>query len=132
LAGLVPARALAHPQRELFCFEGTRLTYGQFEVWTRRVALDLARLGVRTGDRVLVQLPNRLEALAVQVAAFRAGAVDVPVVPIYRRHEMRQILADCRPSALCSIARLGEREPAAELDGILGELGLSPAVRYLV
>ncbi len=132
LAGLVPAAAARHPDRELFCFEGERVTYGAFESWTRAIASDLVARGVQRGDRVLVQLPNRLEALAVQVAAFRAGAVDVPVVPIYRTHEMRQILADCRPSAVCSTARLGERDPAAELDGLLAELGQTPAVRYLV
>lgn len=132
LAGLVPAAAARHPDRELFCFEGARVTYGAFEAWTRAIAADLVARGVRRGDRVLVQLPNRLEALAVQVAAFRAGAVDVPVVPIYRTHEMRQILADCRPAAVCSTGRLGERDPAAELDGLLAELGQCPAVRYLV
>lgn len=132
LAGLVPAAAARHPNRELFAFDGVRITYAEFEAWTRVVAGDLVRRGVRPGDRVLVQLPNRLEVLVLQVAAFRAGAVDVPVVPIYREHEMRQILADCRPAVVCSTARLGERDPAAELDILLGELGQEPVARYLV
>lgn len=132
LAGLVPERARRHPDRELFAFGPIRVSYREFERWTRAVAGDLVARGVRRGDRVLVQLPNRLEALVLQVAAFRAGAVDVPVVPIYRRHEMRQILADCRPAVVCSTARLGERDPAAELDELLAELGQAPTVRYLV
>jgi acyl-CoA synthetase (AMP-forming)/AMP-acid ligase II len=132
LADLVPNAAARWPDRELFRFGDTRCSYGEFERWTHALATDLVRRGVRPGDKVLVQLPNRLEALAVQVAAFRAGALDVPVVPIYRAHEMRQILADCRPSVVCSIARLGERTPADELDALLGELGLAPTVRYLV
>lgn len=132
LAGLVPEAASRHPDRELFCFEGRRVTYGEFDRWTRAAAADLVSRGVRPGDRVLVQLPNRLEALVMQVAAFRAGAVDVPVIPIYRAHEMRQILADCRPAAVCSTSRLGQRDPAAELDALLTELGQAPAARYLV
>lgn len=132
LADLVPEAAARHPERELFSFEGTRITYGAFERWTPAVAQDLVRRGVRPGDRVLVQLPNRLEALAVQVAAFRAGAVDVPVIPIYREHEMRQIVADCRPAAVCTVDALGDRDPSAELDALCDEAGVTPAVRYLV
>ncbi|MBF6556347.1 MAG: AMP-binding protein [Acidimicrobiales bacterium] len=132
LAELVPQAAARHPERELFCFEGRRVTYGEFERRTRAVAIDLMRRGVRPGDRVLVQLPNRLEALVMQVAAFRVGAVNVPVVPIYRAHEMRQILADCGPAVVCSTTRLGEREPAAELDDLLAELDQRPTARYLV
>ncbi|MBO4239403.1 class I adenylate-forming enzyme family protein [Pseudonocardia alni] len=132
LADLVPRAAARHPERELFCFEGRRVSYGEFERWTRAIAQDLVRRGVTPGDRVLVQLPNRLEALAVQVAAFRAGAVDVPVIPIYREHEMRQIVADCRPAVVCTVDALGPRDPAAELDGLLDEAGLDPVVRYLV
>ncbi len=132
LADLVPDRARRHPDRELFLFDGRRVTYGEFETWTRTVALDLVRRGVGRGDRVLVQLPNCLEALVVQVAAFRAGAMDVPVVPIYRQHEVRQILADCRPAVVCTVTALGDRNPAAEIDGLLDELGLAPVVRFAV
>ncbi|MEJ2885159.1 class I adenylate-forming enzyme family protein [Actinomycetospora aeridis] len=130
VADLLVRRAAEHPDRELFVFEGRRVTYGEFEAWTAAVAADLVARGVAPGDRVLVQLPNRLEALVLQIAAFRAGAVDVPVIPIYREHEMRQILADCRPAALCSVTRLGERRPTEELDALAAEIGLEPTVRY--
>ncbi|TCK21137.1 class I adenylate-forming enzyme family protein [Pseudonocardia endophytica] len=132
LGSLVPDAAARHPDREMFAFEGRRVTYGEFERWTRAAASELVRAGVRPGDRVLVQLANCLEALVVQIAAFRAGAVDVPVVPIYRQHEMRQILADCRPAAVCTAAALGDRAPVDELDALLDELGLRPPVKWLV
>lgn len=130
VAEVLAQRAADHPERELFAFEGRRVSYGEFEAWTR--AADMVARGLAPGDRVLVQLPNRLEALVAQVAAFRAGAVDVPVMPIYREHEMRQILADCRPAVICSVASLGTRSPVAELDALVEELGLEPSVRYVV
>jgi acyl-CoA synthetase (AMP-forming)/AMP-acid ligase II len=132
VAAVLERRAAEHPRRELFACEGDRVSYGEFEAWTRAVAADMVARGVRPGDRVLVQLPNRLEALVAQIAAFRAGAVDVPVVPIYREHEMRQILADCRPAVICSVGTLGPRHPVDELDALVAELGLQPAVRYVV
>lgn len=131
LSEVLARRAREHPDRELFSFEGRRLTYGEFDAWTATVAADLVERGVRHGDRVLVQLPNCLEALVMQVAAFRAGAVDVPVVPIYREHEVRQILADCTPTAVCTVTELGSRRPVDEIDALLADLGQDP-VRYAV
>ena len=132
IGDLLPTQAARHHDKELFCFEGRRVTYREFEGWTTAVAADLVQRGVRPRDRVLVQLPNCLEALVLQVAAFRIGAIDVPVVPIYREHEMRRIVADCRPAAIAVAAALSSRRPAEETDTLLDELGHKPLVRYLV
>lgn len=132
IGDLVSSRAARFGERELFAFEDRRMTYREFDSWVHAVAADLVTHGVRRGDRVLVQLPNCLEALVLQIAAFRIGAVDVPVIPIYREHEMRQILADCTPSAIAAAAVLGDREPAAELDVLCAELDVQPVARYLV
>jgi acyl-CoA synthetase len=129
---LLSDQAARTPDRELFVFEGRRVSYGEFDAWVTTVASDLVRRGVRGGDRIMVQLPNCLEALVLQVAAFRIGAIDMPVIPIYREHEVRQIVAESRPAVIAAAARLGAREPAAELDGICAELGHEPVVRYLV
>ena len=131
VGNLVRDQAARTPDRELFVFEGRRVSYGEFDAWVSTVAFDLVRRGVRRGDRVMVQLPNCLEALVLQVAALRIGAVDMPVVPIYREHEVRQIVADSRPAVVAAAARLGSRRPADELDTILAELGHEPAVRYV-
>jgi acyl-CoA synthetase (AMP-forming)/AMP-acid ligase II len=129
---LVANQAARTPDRELFAFEGRRVSYGEFDAWVASVACDLVRRGVRRGDRVMVQLPNCLEALVLQVAAFRIGAIDMPVIPIYREHEVRQIVAESRPAVVAAAAQLGTRQPAAELDAIFAELGHQPAVCYVV
>lgn len=129
---LLPRQAARTPDRELFALADRRVTYGEFDAWVTAVAADLVRRGVQRGDRVMVQLPNCLEALALQVAAFRIGAVDMPVIPIYREHEMAQILADARPAVVAVAAELGPRRPAEETDAILAELGHEPVARYLV
>lgn len=132
IGDLLPRAAQERPEAELFCFGDVRISYAAFDAWVTTVASDLVTRGVQPGDRVLVQLPNCLEALVLQVAAFRIGAVDVPVIPIYREHEMRQILADARPAAVAAAVTLGARRPTEELDAILLDLALSPAVRYAV
>jgi acyl-CoA synthetase (AMP-forming)/AMP-acid ligase II len=129
---LLSTRVRQRPDDELFSFEGRRMTYRQLDAWVCAVAADLVGQGVGRGDRVLVQLPNCLEALVVQMAAFRIGAVDVPVVPIYREHEMRQILSDCTPAAVGAAGTLKGRDLAAELDRLFGDLGQKPLARYVV
>lgn len=129
---LVGLRAAAAPQRELFSFDGRRITYGEFNSWFLRVAADMVAHGVGPGDRVLVQLPNCLEALVLQVAALRIGALDVPVIPIYRQHEVTQIIAESPPAVIAVAARISDRSPHLEIDEILAHLGVAPRLRYLV
>ncbi|MFI7666127.1 class I adenylate-forming enzyme family protein [Nocardia sp. NPDC049526] len=125
-------QAAGNHDRELFCFEDHRVTYGTFHAWVEDVAADLVAHGVRPGDRVMVQLPNCLEALVLQMAAFRIGAINTPVVPIYREHEVRQIISDCLPAAIAVGEAWSDRDPAAEIDALLDDLGHMPKVRYLV
>ena len=73
--------------------DGTgRLTYGEARGQAYRLATSLRRLGVQRGDRVLVQLPNWNEFIVIYLAAIRAGAVLVPIMPIYRHDEIGYIL----------------------------------------
>jgi acyl-CoA synthetase (AMP-forming)/AMP-acid ligase II len=120
------------PQRELLLFEGRRVTYRELTDWTLRVAADMVARGIGPGDRVLIQAPNRPEVAVVQFAAWRIGAVALPVIPAYRQRELRQILADARPVALATVPRLGSRLPCDELDEIAAEVGLEPLVRYAI
>src|SRR5436190_10953952 len=68
--------------REAVVFEGRRITYGQLWRWSTAIAHDLVASGVAPGDRLLWQLPNCLEGLALHMAGWRIGAVCVPVVPL--------------------------------------------------
>ncbi|MBA3741352.1 class I adenylate-forming enzyme family protein [Sporichthya sp.] len=132
LGWLIEQNGQRWPDREFTMFKGVRYSYGEFARWVRLTARDLVARGIGPGDRVLVQLPNCLEALLLQLAAFRIGAVVSPVVPIYREHEMKQILADLRPKAVVVSVELGQRRPAAEMANLLDGLGLDVAVRYCV
>jgi cyclohexanecarboxylate-CoA ligase len=51
---------------------------------TDRVAGLLESLGVRTGDTVAFQLPNRIEFVTIALATLRLGAVCEPLMPIFR------------------------------------------------
>lgn len=132
IGDLIARQAARFPDRELFSFNDSRLSYGEFSAWTEAVGSAMVAGGVRRGDRVLVQLPNCLEALVLQVAAFRIGAVNVPVVPIYREHETAQIIADARPTVIAVAHALATRSSWREIDTALDKLGHRPRMKFLV
>ena len=74
--------------------QATDLTWA--ELWDRsgRAAMGLLQDGVRAGEAVAYQLPNRLEFLTLTLGALRIGAVCEPLMPIFRERELRFMLRE--------------------------------------
>jgi fatty-acyl-CoA synthase/long-chain acyl-CoA synthetase len=71
--------ARRRPDKPGFVFRGRQVTYGELDRRVDRVAAALAARGVGHGDRVAVLMRNRIEFLETCFAAFRLGAIAVPV-----------------------------------------------------
>ncbi len=69
-----------------------RITFGTLHRRAERVAAGLYERGVRPGSRVVWQLPTRIETVLLSLALARIGAVQSPVVPLYRDLEVGQVL----------------------------------------
>jgi non-ribosomal peptide synthetase component E (peptide arylation enzyme) len=82
----------AYPNKTAIVDARQRVTYGEFSRLVNHLAQGLHSLGIKRGDRVTAQLPNRVEALALYFAVAKIGAVLCPVVPYYRAAEVRYIL----------------------------------------
>jgi acyl-CoA synthetase (AMP-forming)/AMP-acid ligase II len=67
---------------------GRTLTFAEYKAEAERTAAGLGRLGVREGDVVSWQLPTWLESLALVAALSRLGAIQNPMLPIYRQREV--------------------------------------------
>nr|WP_253867124.1 AMP-binding protein [Mycobacterium asiaticum] len=88
--GLVDAVAETHPHRVVLCDDyGRSLTCVQLRDEALRTAAALAQSGVRAGTVVSWQLPTTLETMMVMVALARLGAVQNPILPIWRESEVR-------------------------------------------
>jgi len=70
------------------------ISYQMLDSWSSVIAAGFHRSGLTAGDSALVMLPNCLEALAATVGCWKAGVIAVPVVAIYRTHELAEILSD--------------------------------------
>jgi acyl-CoA synthetase (AMP-forming)/AMP-acid ligase II len=85
-----------------------------------RCATAFLSLGVQPGDTVAVQVPSRIEGVIAQAAAVLAGAVLVPVVPIYGPHELGFILRESRARLLVTPDRWGRRDYLGDLHRLGG------------
>jgi cyclohexanecarboxylate-CoA ligase len=76
------------------------LTWAALKNDADRVAAALGRLGVREGEPVAFQLPNRLEFVTIALGTLRAGAVCEPLMPIFRERELSFMLGESRARVL--------------------------------
>ncbi len=70
-----------------------RVTYAQLWRDACVFASFLRARGVQPGEGVSVQLPNAYETAVVDLGVLAAGAVLNPLLPNYRAHELRHVLA---------------------------------------
>ena len=92
LSRKLAAWARSAPEREALVDRGGRTTFGALAREVAAAVVGLRKLGVTTGQRVALQLPNRREFYVVHFALEALGAVSVPLPPIYRAHELAFIL----------------------------------------
>ncbi|MFE2150407.1 AMP-binding protein [Streptomyces lavendulae] len=84
LDGLLRDGALRYGPRTALVHGDTRVTYARLNRRVDRMAAGFRLLGLRPGQRVLVQLPNVPEFVVTAFALMRAGAVPVFVPLPYR------------------------------------------------
>ena len=96
---LVERRAEASPDHPmLIAADGETVTFGAFADRARRVAAGLHELGVGPDSVVSWQLPTRIETVVVSLALSRLGAVQNPIIHLYREREVGFALRQTAPS----------------------------------
>lgn len=76
------------PDRDALIFLNSRLTYRQFQDHVNRFATALANLGVESGSRVAIHLPNLPQTVIAFQATLRLGAHAVMTNPLYTGREI--------------------------------------------
>ncbi|MBA3036883.1 MAG: AMP-binding protein, partial [Desulfobacterium sp.] len=78
--GDIPRKtALSYPDREAIFFEGTRLTYKEFNHRINRLANALTDKGFKDKDRLAVLTDNTFKFLEVYFAAAKLGMSVTPL-----------------------------------------------------
>ncbi|MFE5805975.1 AMP-binding protein [Streptomyces sp. NPDC056491] len=88
------------PGRTALAYFDGRIGYAEADALSDSVAGHLAAQGIRRGDRVAVMLQNTPHFVLAVLAAWKAGAVVVPLNPMYKSGEVGHILRDSGAAAL--------------------------------
>ena len=126
----------------VFCEQGARLSYYDFDRAVDEVASGLLALGLNKGDKVGIWSPNRLEWVLTQFATARVGLILININPAYRLAELEFALNKVGCKALISAKSFKSsdyvgmiRELAPELeDSVPGRLRAErlPQLRVVV
>ena len=121
-----PADSLVHalrrsvaaaPDRTFLAYFDGRLSYREVDELSDSVAGHLAARGLERGDRVAILLQNSPLFVLALLGAWKAGAIVVPVNPMYKSGEVGHVLRDGEVTALICSDRAWEsylRDTAAE------------------
>jgi acyl-CoA synthetase (AMP-forming)/AMP-acid ligase II len=127
--GLVRRRAERSGDRTMLIdTEGRRVTFAEFAARVEDVAAGLQALGVGDGTRVTWQLPTRIDSVVLSIALSRLGAVQNPILHLYREREVAAVLRQSRPEFFCVPGIWRDRDFTAMARSLAAELEPSPVV----
>ena len=126
---LVRRRAELTPDQPLLLGQaGGDLTCAQFLARCERVAAGLHDMGVRPGSPVSWQLPTRIDTVVLSMALARLGAVQNPIIHIYRQREVAFALRRTEAELVCVPGTWRGFDYAAMVRDIVADLPKPPRV----
>ncbi len=110
---MTPLAALHHqvannPDRVAFIDGDHRWTYERFAQQARRVARGLLDRGIRTGDRIVLDMPKRSELAVALYACFHVGAIAAPMNIRLKAAELAPLLQRLRPALYIGLASMSD------------------------
>ena len=120
------------PQKTALVFEEKSFSYAEFNARVNRLSHALLETGIKPGDKVAFVLYNGNEILECYFAAFKIGAVAVPLNYRLVSSEMEFILGNCEAGILIYDQEL--KETLAKIDWtntVVGKkISVGPAGKY--
>src|SRR5207244_7612676 len=125
----VERRAEATPDRVML-YDGDRATtFAQYQALAERAAAGLMGLGIGADVNVSWQLPTWTESAVLVGALCRLGAVQNPMLPIYRAREVSFIARQTHCKLLITPSVWNKFDYAALAEQVAGENdGMHPLV----
>ncbi len=112
--------SVAHaPDSPAICYFDATLSFADVDELSDALAAALQGYGVAKGDRVGIVLQNVPQFVVTTVAGWKAGAVIVPVNPMYRERELTEVLGDSGARVVvCLESTAGAVNRAAAATGV--------------
>ncbi|MBA2607843.1 MAG: AMP-binding protein [Actinobacteria bacterium] len=123
LPDLIDMRVAATPDDVMLVDQDERtITFADFRDLVERAAAGLAALDLGDGDVVSWQLPTWIESVVLVGALSRLGAVQNPILPIYRKREVAFVCKQARAKLLIVPTEWRGFDFKALADDVAGEV----------
>jgi long-chain acyl-CoA synthetase len=103
-----------HAHKPALLFKGAMMSYGRLQTESDAFAAALVDMGVRPRDRVALILPNSPQFFVCEFGAWKAGAIVVPVNPIYSERELEGVLDTTRAETVVTLTPFYRRLKAVQ------------------
>lgn len=99
-SSILRERAEQMPAKTALIYGDRRVSYKDFADMAEALAGHLVENEVKPGDFVGIYAERSVEMIVAIYAVLRAGAVYVPLSPMYEKERLDYILEDCKPKAI--------------------------------
>ena len=107
----------AGADRPFLHYFDTPVTAATVEAESDALAAAFAARGVGRGDRIALFLQNMPQFVVGLLAAWKLGAIAVPVNPMLKERELRYVLRDCGARAIVSLQDLWNSVASKAVEG---------------
>lgn len=124
LAALIEDGCRRYADRPAYACMGKQITFAELEEQSRHFASFLQHeLGLKPGDRVVVQMPNLLQYPIAMFGILRAGLTVVNTNPLYTPREMQHQFKDSGAKAIVILANF-----ASNLEKIIAQTDIEHVI----
>jgi len=88
LVRVLQKQAVQRESKPALYYFGRSLSFGELDRWSNALCAALQAMGLKKGDRVIFYLQNIPQFVIAQYAVWKAGAIVVPLNPMYREKEL--------------------------------------------
>jgi len=126
---LLEQRVAATPDQPMLLDADDRsVTFAEFKAWAERVAAGFNAMGVREGSHVTWQLPTRIETVVASFALSRLGAVQNPIIQIYREREVSFAIRQTKAELVLVPGTWRGFDYVAMVERIAADLAIPPKI----
>ena len=131
LVDVVRKSAAECPERTIMFFKGASVSYGEFERQSNALAAALVSIGIGKGDRVALIMPNSPQMLISEFGIWKAGAIAVPMNPLYTLNEFEHALNECGAETAIVLTPFYEKIKSVQPDSRLKRVIATNIKEYL-
>ncbi len=128
---LLDKSAEKFPDKVAVDFLGKKLTYSEVKELSDRIAGYLQKIGVKKGDRVILDLPNTPHYVIGYYGILKAGATVVQCNPLYTEREIRHIAENSEAKVVFAVESVYPRIKKLKDEGLFEKVVVCRIEDYL-